>query len=157
MDKKVTPKKTVVDAFVEGARNGFGISANSMAPNVMFAFVLIQILNLTGLSDILGVIFQPVMGIFGLPGVAATVLIASFLSMGGGVGVAASLYSSGLINGTHISIMIPAIMLMGSLLQYMGRILGTANVDNKYYPQLFAICFINAILSMFVMRMIVSL
>ena len=54
MDKKVTPKKTVVDAFVEGARNGFGISANSMAPNVMFAFVLIQILNLTGLSDILG-------------------------------------------------------------------------------------------------------
>ena len=89
----VKVKKTVVDAFVEGARNGFQISSNSMAPNVMFAFVLIQILNLTGLSDILGVIFQPVMAVFGLPGIAATVLIGSFLSIGGGVGVAASLYA----------------------------------------------------------------
>ena len=147
--------KTVVDAFVEGARNGFQISSNSMAPNVMFAFVLIQILNLTGLSDILGVIFQPVMAVFGLPGIAATVLIGSFLSIGGGVGVAASLYAGGMITGTDITILMPAIMLMGALLQYMGRILGTANIDNKYYPHMFGICFINSVLAMLVMRLFV--
>lgn len=152
---EVKVKKTVVDAFVEGARDGFHISANSMAPNVMLAFALIQVMNLTGLSHVLGIVFQPVMGIFGLPGVAATVLIASFLSMGGGVGVAASLYASGLINGSDITIMMPAIMLMGALLQYMGRVLGTANINNKYFPHLFLICFINAALAMLVMRLFV--
>lgn len=152
---EVKVRKTVVDAFVEGARNGFQIAANSMAPNVMFAFALIQVLNLTGLSHLLGIVFQPVMGLFGLPGVAATVLIASFLSMGGGVGVAASLYASGLITGSDITIMLPAIMLMGALIQYMGRILGTANIDNKYFLHFFVICFINAALSMLVMRLFV--
>ena len=64
---KVKERKTIVDSFVEGARNGYKISINSMVPNVLFAFVLIQILNLTGLSDILGKVCQPVMGRFGLP------------------------------------------------------------------------------------------
>ena len=105
MEEKVKEKKTIVDAFVEGARNGYKISINSMVPNVLFAFVLIQILNLTGLSDILGKVCQPIMGIFGLPGIAATVLIAGFLSVGGGVGAAASLYASGALGETRETLM----------------------------------------------------
>lgn len=148
-------KKTVIDAFVDGAKMGYGISVNSMIPNVIFAFVLIEILNITGLTDLLGTLFTPIMGIFGLPGIAATVLIATFLSIGGGVGVAASLVTSGMLTGTDVTILMPAIMLMGALIQYMGRILGTSNVNNKYYPHLFAICIINAFLAMFVMNIIV--
>ena len=30
---KVKERKTIVDAFVEGARNGYKISINSMVPN----------------------------------------------------------------------------------------------------------------------------
>lgn len=148
-------KKTIIDSFVEGARNGFHISSTSMTPNVLFAFALIQILNITGLSDLIGIVFKPIMGIFGLPGIAATVLIASWLSVGGGVGVAASLLASGKIVGSDITILIPAIMLMGAQLQYMGRILGTAGVKNKYYPHLFIISILNACLGMLVMRFLV--
>lgn len=145
-------RKTIVDSFVEGARNGYKLSANSMVPNVLFAFVLIQILNLTGLSDLLSTVCKPVMVLFGLPGIAATVLIAGFLSVGGGVGAAASLYASGMLTNQHITILIPGILLMGASLQYMGRMLGTANVKNKFYPLLIGINVGNALLAMLVMR-----
>ena len=149
---KVKEHKTIVDSFVEGARNGYKISINSMVPNVLFAFVLIQILNLTGLSDILGKVCQPVMGLFGLPGIAATVLIAGFLS----VGAAASLYAAGSLGNDHITILIPGILMMGASLQYMGRCLGTATVKNKYYVFLIGVNIVNSLLSMIVMRVIVS-
>lgn len=148
-------QKTIIDAFVEGARNGYKLSANSMVPNVLFAFVLIQILNLTGLSDLLSIVCEPVMVLFGLPGIAATVLIAGFLSIGGGVGAAASLYTSGLLTGTHIAILIPGILLMGASLQYMGRILGMAEIRNKFYPLLIGVNVANAFLGMLVMRFLV--
>ena len=41
----------------------------------------------TGLLDIVGKICEPIMALWGLPGAAATVLLASVMSMGGGVGV----------------------------------------------------------------------
>ena len=154
---KVMEKKTIVDAFVEGARNGYKISINSMVPNVLFAFALIQTLNLTGPSDIPGKVCQPVMGLFGLPGIAATVLIAGFLSVGGGVGAAASLYASGALGNDHITILIPGILMMGASLQYMGRCLGTATVKNKYYAFLIGINILNSLLSMIVMRILVSI
>jgi spore maturation protein SpmB len=150
-------RKTPFDVFVEGARKGYNIAVNSMTPNVVMAFVLIQFLNMTGLLTLIGKLFAPVMGIFGLPGVAATVLISAFLSTGGGMGAAASLFSAGQIAGTHCAILLPAIVLMGSLLQYMGRLLGVAEVQTKYYPILFAICIVNAMISMVLMNIIVKL
>lgn len=148
-------KKTIIDSFVEGAKNGFHISSTSMAPNVIFAFALIRILDITGLLDIISIVFKPVMGMFGLPGIAATVLIASWLSIGGGVGVAASLVTCGQLTGTDVTILLPAILLMGAQIQYMGRILGTAGLKNKYYTHMFIISIINAFLAMWVMKFIV--
>lgn len=155
MEKENKKKGTIIDAFVEGARNGYKLSANSMVPNVLFAFALIQILTLTGLTDILGKIFEPVMGIFALPGIAATVLIASFLSVGGGVGAAASLYAAGMLTNENITILVPGILLMGASLQYMGRLLGTANIKNKFYPLLIGVNVVNSLLAMLVMRFLV--
>jgi len=150
----VASNKTLADVFVEGARKGFNIGCNSIMPNVLMAFALIQVLKVTGLLELFGKIFAPIMAIFGLPGEAIMVLMGAFMSMGGAVGVAASLAASGALNNTHITILIPAIYLMGSLIQYMGRLLGTANVNTRYYPILFAICIVNAILAMLVMRII---
>jgi spore maturation protein SpmB len=51
-----------------------------------------------------------------------------------------------------VTILLPAIFLMGAQVQYMGRCLGTAGVKSKYYPALFAISIVNAAISMLVMR-----
>ena len=150
-----TKKGNIVDAFIEGARNGMTIALNSTIPNILFAFAIIQVLDLTGLLQLIGVIFQPVMGIFGLPGVAATVLMSSLLSMGGGVGVVASLLTNGELTAQHAAILLPAIYLMGSQIQYIGRIGGTAGIPSKYTPHMVIISFLNAAMAMFVMRLFV--
>jgi len=150
-----TKKGNIVDAFIEGARNGMHIALNSTIPNILFAFAIIQVLELTGLLRLIGVIFQPVMGIFGLPGVAATVLMSSLLSMGGGVGVVASLLTNGELTAQHAAILLPAIYLMGSQIQYIGRIGGTAGIPSKYTPHMIIISILNAAMAMLVMRLFV--
>ena len=145
-------KKPLPDVFVEGARKGFNIACNSILPNVLMAFVIIQVLNVTGLLKVLGTVFTPVMAIFGLPGQAIMVLVAATMSMGGATGAAASLIAGGTLSGKDVTILLPSIYLMGSLVQYMGRLLGTAGVSSKHYPLMFVIALINAALAMLVMR-----
>ena len=145
-------KKTLPDIFVEGAKKGWNVGISSIIPNVLMAFVLIHALRLSGLLDMLGVLFNPVMGLFGLPGQAVMVLVGAWMSMGGGVGVAASLYAAKILNPTHVTILVPAIFLMGAQIQYMGRLLGTAGIQGRYYPMLFGISILNAIISMIIMR-----
>lgn len=82
------PRKNIMDMFIDGARRGFTIATTSLLPNVVMAFVIIQALKVTGLLDIVGNVCEPVMALWGLPGAAATVLLASVMSMGGGVGSA---------------------------------------------------------------------
>lgn len=144
--------KSLADVFVEGARKGFNIGVSSVLPNVLMAFAIIQILAVTGLLKILGNLFAPVMAVFGLPGEAVMVLVSAWLSMGGGIGVAATLYSAGTLNSTHVTILLPAIILMGAQIQYMGRLLGTAAVQTRFYPMLFGICIANALVAMLIMR-----
>ena len=74
-------KKTILDLFIDGARKGFTIGTTSLLPNVVMAFVIIRILDVTGLLHLIGVVFQPVMGLWGLPGEAATVLITALMSI----------------------------------------------------------------------------
>lgn len=147
-------RKTILDMFVEGARQGWTIATTQTMPNVVMAFVIIHALKVTGLMDLIGVVFKPIMGLWGLPGEAATVLLASFMSMGGGVGVAASLYASGIMSMADVTVVIPAIFLMGSLIQYMGRCLGTAGVNARHWGVILGISVLNALLSMWVMRLI---
>ncbi len=152
---EIKEKKMITDVFVEGARKGWNIGISSVMPNVMMAFVIIHALKITGILDILGTVFGPVMAIFGLPGEAATVLMGAWLSMGGGVGVAVSLFTQGVIDGGQVAILTPAIFLMGAQIQYAGRLLGAAEVESRHYGILFGICILNAFLSMFVMRFFV--
>ena len=149
-----TAKKNILDLFIEGARRGFTIGTTSLLPNVIMAFVIIRILDVTGLLKIIGTICAPVMALWGLPGEAATVLVTAIMSMGGGVGVAASLYTSGILDPVQLTTLVPAIYLIGNPVQNIGRCLGIANVNTKHYPPILAICFINALLSIWVMRFI---
>jgi spore maturation protein SpmB len=146
--------KTVIDVFVDGAKKGWHVGINNIIPNVLMAYVCIQILTITGLLDLLGTVFAPVMAVFGLPGQAVMVLISALMSMGGAVGVAHALYTKGVLTGTHITILIPAIYLMGSKIQYLGRLLGTVGVNPKYYPIMLGISVCNAMISMLIMKIL---
>ena len=146
--------KNILDLFIEGARKGFTIGTTSLLPNVVMAFVIIRILDVTGLLHLIGVVFEPVMGLWGLPGEAATVIITSIMSMGGGIGVAMSLFNEGVLDPLQLTTMVPAIYLMGNPVQNVGRCLGIAGVNTKHYPAILLICLINALLSIWAMRFI---
>ncbi|MBU9839574.1 YjiG family protein [Rahnella aceris] len=140
------------DIFVAGARKGFNIAINNLMPNVVMAYVISEMLNLLGVMTLVGHIFAPLMGLLGLPGEAVTVLLTSWLSSSAGTGVAISLLTKGTLDMTQITILAPAIFLMGSQLQYMGRLLGVADVPKKYWPLLMLTSVLNAIISMILMR-----
>ena len=148
-------KPMLTDVFVSGVKRGWGIATGSMLPNVLMAFILIYVLKLTGILDLLGSLFAPVMKIFGLPGEALMVLLAAWLSMGGGVGVASSLCAAGSLSLHDIAVLAPAMYLMGSQVQYIGRLLGVVGTPGKYIPVMVLISIINALLALLVMQIIV--
>ena len=143
-------KEMITDVFVRGARQGWGIAIGSMIPNVLMAFVIIKALQITGLLKIIGVACGPLMAVFGLPGESATVLLAAWMSMGGGVGVAIALF-----DGTHLAVLTPAIYLMGSQLQYMGRLLGVVGISGKMIPVMMLLSILAAAVAMIIMRLFV--
>ncbi|EOD77982.1 hypothetical protein RN22_01610 [Grimontia sp. AD028] len=151
----VAKKPMVTDIFVEGAKKGWTIATMSTVPNVLMAFVIIKALQITGALDAMGTLFSPIMAIFGLPGEAAAVLIGAWMSMGGAVGVVITLFDQGILNGEHIAILAPAIYLMGSQVQYLGRILGPIGTEGRYIPVMIFISVINAFGAMFVMNILV--
>lgn len=148
----VAAKKNILDMFVEGARRGFTIATTNLLPNVVMAFIFIRALQVSGLLDLIGKAFGPIMALWGMPGQAATVLVASFMSMGGGVGVAASLFTAGTLTPADVTALLPAIYIMGNPVQNVGRCLGTAEVHTKYYTGITVICVVNSLLCMWVMK-----
>ena len=148
-------KPMLTDVFVSGVKRGWGIATGSMLPNVLMAFILIFVHKLTGILDLIGTVCGPVMKVFGLPGEALMVLLAAWLSMGGGVGVASSLFAAGSLSLHDIAVLAPAIYLMGSQVQYIGRLLGVVGTPGKYIPVMVLISIINALLALLVMQIIV--
>jgi len=142
------------DIFVIGARKGFNIAINNLMPNVVMAYVISEMLNLLGVMNLIGHLFAPLMGLLGLPGQAVTVLLTAWLSSSAGTGVAISLLTKGTLDAAQITILTPAIFLMGAQLQYMGRLLGVADVPKKYWPLLMLTSILNSIISMIIMRVI---
>ena len=148
-------KMMITDVFVNGAFQGWNIATHSTIPNVLMAFVIIKMLNISGALDFIGTCLGPVMAIFGLPGEAAMILLGGWMSMGGGVGVAVALFDKGAVDGTQLAIVIPAIYLMGSQVQYMGRCLGVIGIQGSDMFKIMAVPPIVALLSLWVMRLVV--
>lgn len=154
MTNHSTTSKNPFDIFIVGLRKGLDIGLYSLLPNVLMAFVLTYMLNLFGVMKFLGDTCGGVMGAFDLPGEAITVLLATWLSCGAGVGVAASLAAAGQLNAHDVTILAPAFILMASQIQYMGRLLGVANCPKKYWPLLMFNSVVMACLGMIVMRFV---
>lgn len=141
------------DAFVEGANRGWQIVAKSLLPNVLMAFIIIKALTVTGLLSLLSEACGPAMALFGLPGEAAAALLSAWVSTGGGVGAAVALYESGLLSGENIAVLGPALFLMGSQIQHVGRCLGVIGVCGRMIPVTLAIPVAVALASMLVMKL----
>ena len=92
----ISYKKEEHHAFVDGAVKGWKVATQNMLPNVVLAFAFIKLLQTSGLLDAVGHVCSPVMGLFGLPGEAVTVLISTWFSAGGGVAAAAVGVGAGL-------------------------------------------------------------
>lgn len=150
-------QKGFVELFTEGAYNGLLIGIRNMLPNVMLAFILIHALKVTGILDFIGSIAGPVMALWGLPGEAITVLLASLMSMGGSVGVMAALLSSDVLTPWGVTVLLPACYLMGNPVQNVGRVLGTAEVPGRHYPIIIGICVFNALVSIWAMELLLTL
>jgi len=147
--------KLLTDVFVEGARKGWDIAVHNTIPNVLMAFVIIHILKVSGALDIIGKYLGLVMLPLGLPGESIAVIMAAFLSWGGSAGVLVALVQGGTLTAPDIAVLIPGMALVGSTVQYMGRVLGVLGIPGKHYLVLFGICILNAYLAMFVMSLIV--
>lgn len=63
MSSNANSKPMVTDVFVKGAVHGWQIATSSTIPNVLMAFVIIKILKHSGLLDIIGQVFDPVMAL----------------------------------------------------------------------------------------------
>lgn len=124
-------KPLITDVFVKGARQGWDLATKSMLPNLVMAFVLIKALNVTGLLYYIGLVFEPIMSVFGLPGESAMILASSWLSVGGGLGVLIAFITDGMMNGEQVAIILPSMFIMGGQLQYMGRCLGVIGIKDK--------------------------
>ena len=136
-------KMMITDVFVNGAFQGWNIATHSTIPNVLMAFVIIKMLNISGALDFIGTCE------------AAMILLGGWMSMGGGVGVAVALFDKGAVDGTQLAIVIPAIYLMGSQVQYMGRCLGVIGIQGSDMFKIMAVPPIVALLSLWVMRLVV--
>ncbi|TRC36803.1 hypothetical protein FEA30_00095, partial [Mannheimia haemolytica] len=87
----------------DGARKGWDIAVHSTIPNVLMAFVIIYMLNASGLLKIIGEWLGFIMAPLGLPGEAIAVFLAAFLSWGGAAGVLVALVQEGVLNAQHIA------------------------------------------------------
>ncbi|MDR3349991.1 MAG: hypothetical protein LBO03_10435 [Acidaminococcales bacterium] len=144
----------IVEEFMKGAKKGFYIGVEMIAPAMVMAYALIEFLNITGLMPIIGKVLNPVMGIFGLPGEATVALLAAFFAKAAGCAAAATLYTAGKIDAAQATILFPACVTMGTLVGHFARIVLVSNANKKFYPVLFAAPIVDAVMVMFLTRLV---
>ena len=144
-----------LEVFISGLRKGASIGVRFMLPTLIAAFVVIEMLQVSGVLRLLAEHVSGVMAVFGLPGEALAVLIAAWASAAGAIGMVAGLASRGLLTPEHVAILLPGILLMGSQLQFFGRILAVAGVSSERVPVMMAIGLMNAVGAMLIMRFLI--
>ena len=149
-------KPSIVEEFVAGAKKGFYIGAEMIAPAMVLAYVLIQFLEITGLMTIVGKAVGPVMAVFGLPGEAVVALVAAFFAKAAGCATAATLYSKGIITAGQATILFPACVTMGTLIGHFVRIVIVSNANKKWHPLLLAVPIVDAVVVMLLTRAVMG-
>lgn len=153
---KKPAKVGMIETFLSGAKKGWGIAINTIMPAMVLGYVLVQVFNVTGVMDVLGNICGPIMGVFGLPGEAITVLISAFFAKAAGAATAFNLYQTGVITAAQATICVMPSMLMGTLVGHYARIVLVTETNKKYTLLMFLIPLFDATLGMILMRLILT-
>lgn len=154
---KAENKKGLIEIFMAGARRGLYIGLEQILPAMVLGYVIVEVLKLTGIIDMLGIVFGPIMGIFGLPGESVVVLLSAFFAKAAGAATAANLFSEGLINAAQATILLMPSMLMGTLVGHYARIVLVSDANPKYRGLLLAIPIVDSIVGMLLMRLILTI
>ena len=80
-----------LEVFISGLRKGAAIGIRFMLPALIATFVVIEMLQVSGVLRLLAEHVSGVMAVFGLPGEALAVLIAAWASAAGAIGMVAGL------------------------------------------------------------------
>ena len=148
---------SIPEYFMLGAKKGFYITVELIAPAMVMAYTLINFLKLAGIMPIIGDMLSPVMGIFGLPGEASVVLLAAFFAKAAGAATAAGMSMTGTISAVHATILFHACITMGTLIGHLASIVVVSQVRTVYYPVMLATPIIDAMISMWLTRGILFL
>lgn len=143
---------SIPEYFMLGAKKGFYITVEIIAPAMVMAYALITFLKLAGIMPIIGDLLAPVMGVFGLPGESSVVLLAAFFAKAAGAATAAGMYMNGNISAIHATILFPACITMGTLVGHFARVVLVCKVRSCYYPIMFATPVIDAMIAMWITR-----
>ena len=154
---KTATKRSLIEEFVFGAKNGFYLGVERIIPAMILAYVLILFLKTTGLMNIIGMVVAPVMGLFGLPGEAIVALISAFFAKAAGCATAATLYNDGVINAAQATILFPACITMGTLIGHFVRCVMASGANPKHHALLMAIPVVDAVISMLLTRVLLNL
>lgn len=149
-----TEKKSFVEVFMDGAFKGWTMGVRSMLTALVLAYALMYMLNVSGAMDLLEKVFSPIMGILSLPGVAITPLIAALMSKPGGVAAAVALYNQGLMTEKEVTMIFPALVLMGGLVSQYVRVVVVSGTEKSRHGLLIANNIIIAILSIPLMNLL---
>lgn len=150
-------KRTLLEEFMYGAKNGFYLGVEKIIPAMIIAYVLILFLRLTGLMTIIGNVVAPVMALFGLPGEAVIALVSAFFAKAAGAATAATLYADGVITAAQATILFPATITMGTLIGHFVRCVVASGTNARHHALLIAIPVIDAVISMLLVRLILNL
>ena len=155
-NKQLTKKPSIISTFLGGCYRGFEVGIKNIVPAMILGYTLVYILQATGVMDLLGSVLSPVMGVFGLPGEAVAVLISAFFAKAAGCGTAATMYASGILTMGQATMLFPACILMGTLIGHYARIVLVADADKKWHGLLLAVPLFDAVISLFVMKIILT-
>lgn len=153
MDVNAEKRKTIVEVFLAHCKRGFYIGVETILPSMILGYVIMAILDLTGVTSLLGYVFKPIMGLFGLPGEAVTVLISAFFAKASGAGAAAALYTEGVLTAAQCAVCLMPSMLMGTLIGHFVRVVMVSGTNSKQQMPLIAVALLDAAIGMWLMRL----
>ena len=147
-------KEPFVEVFMRGATKGWNMAIKNMFPAVNLAYTAIKILEDTGLLTVIGKVFDPVMGIFGLPGVAITCIVTGLMTRPGGLATGLALISSGMLTNRDVTLLIVPIMMVGGCLGQYVRVIIASGAAAKSRKYILIISFVMAFVSIWITNLL---
>lgn len=150
-------KPNVFSTFQNGARKGWNIFIKSVLPCLTMSYTLIYIIRASGLADILTVVLDPIMKIFGMPSEAVLCMATAFFSRTGGFALTAAYVTDGALTPMQGTILLPTLALIGGAINQWVRTLIVCGTSPRRQKWIVICEFVLGILSLWLFKYVVIL